>query len=776
MRPYNFISESSSDSDDCPFNYVDPPTRKAKTTTKSRVSVLPAPITSSASSLRQNSRDINPSSTPFKTITTAQLLQRSATNCPTHLSDSQRTTWFKQGRKAQRNQALLSSLSLFNQPTTSYDGPIFIHSRQTTLNIQAIIHSIDGVQIFTIDTESDRSTRDNPTTVPALLQIQAVYNPHRSLVLLIEVQHLPDPSTSLFVAIRTLCHTIFSPTNQIMSWGPIDSELLPFQHFNLFDLSRVVNHINLQADFATQWNKRHPHTSSCLDAKSQPTHNYHPSIELICSVPTDDLDSDRIRPVIVDDFINCLCPDDHRPYKSNTPLWSLQKAVQLTLNLALDKSSTLNRWSCGLDPLLHNSTQPSINSTLHELVLYAINDLFAPTQLYFHFHPSIPSQSISTNTPLRISSIITPTVASHSSISTSSISSNPTVPNYFLLADSNGRSLPSILHHSQFKLTTHAISGLQWYNPFTPHLCARALVQKSSISSTLRSCDALLFLIGTNSVRCHSAENIIQQVTALLSIIRQQHPHLSHPTSIIIIDCLPCLKPSHQFFTVSSLTSNISQYNLLLQSICIQLGFHLVTSNINSSHLGSDLLHIDRQFQPLLRDTITNLLQELSSKQNQLPSSLQVANVDHLKSSPTHLVESSSSSSSSPLINDTVPQPDISSPLTAACSLPAQPIKTQSQTRSSAANQLRNKRKHAKLTQKRRSNVLKLKVHRFWSITQLKAVLDSHLIQYGRVCPPINGIVRIQFNNPDRLLHAETTLQSDVFDEKHYLHWIATHS
>ncbi|CAF1285124.1 unnamed protein product, partial [Didymodactylos carnosus] len=40
--------------------------------------------------------------------------------------------------------------------------------------------------------------------------------------------------------------------------------------------------------------------------------------------------------------------------------WSLQNAVAVILNRFLDKSFTLSRWTCGLDPLLHTYIHPKL--------------------------------------------------------------------------------------------------------------------------------------------------------------------------------------------------------------------------------------------------------------------------------------------------------------------------------------------------------------------------------------------------------------------------------
>jgi hypothetical protein len=146
-------------------------------------------------------------------------LHRSESNCPAHLTGSKRTNWLKAGKKAQDNQVLLSSLPRFHWSTVHYNQPVWIHRLQLESVIREAIHTIQSVRLFTIDTESDRPTHQHRSGLPALLQIQSIYDVTTSTVFLIEVQYLPPPSSSLFATIRQLCRTIFTAANKIMAWG-----------------------------------------------------------------------------------------------------------------------------------------------------------------------------------------------------------------------------------------------------------------------------------------------------------------------------------------------------------------------------------------------------------------------------------------------------------------------------------------------------------------------------------------------------------------------------
>ena len=125
------------------------------------------------------------------------LLNRSTDSCPTHLSTKQKESWLKAGEKASANQHLLSAKPHFQWSKNHYDGPFHNHHRIPISFLQSIFQKIAHVRPYTIDTESDKPTHFHRHSLPALLQIQAIHDDNLASALLIEVQHLPHPSTSL---------------------------------------------------------------------------------------------------------------------------------------------------------------------------------------------------------------------------------------------------------------------------------------------------------------------------------------------------------------------------------------------------------------------------------------------------------------------------------------------------------------------------------------------------------------------------------------------------
>ena len=166
-------------------------------------------------------------------------LTRMEENCPTHLTKTKRTKRLKAGRKAQSNQRLLFTLNSFYWPESNYGSTVYIHYRTSETLLLGIIHKISNVNLYCIDTELDKPTRLNPHSTPALIQVQAIHDMNYSTVILIEVQHLPSSSSSLFHSIQQLCRMIFSSNNKIIAWGDVKKKLLPFTLFNLLDLSHI---------------------------------------------------------------------------------------------------------------------------------------------------------------------------------------------------------------------------------------------------------------------------------------------------------------------------------------------------------------------------------------------------------------------------------------------------------------------------------------------------------------------------------------------------------
>ena len=233
-------------------------------------------------------------------------------------------------RRRQQNN-MFSALPPFT-PENEYDLH-HINQRTSSLLLQELIEVARKTMQYSIDTENDYHSHR-----PALIQIE--YVRQRSVILLVEVGHLPHRSSALFWLIQSLFKVILQPSNRILSWGDGASELSAFLPCGLFSMTMVDQTcmINVQDSFRRGYNRRYPHA---------------------CGLPSDD------------DHPSCTCL--YRPVKNRHNPWSLQKAVAWTFCQFLDKSYTNSNWSRCLD-------SGDVRCSL--MVEYAANDCLAVTKIF----------------------------------------------------------------------------------------------------------------------------------------------------------------------------------------------------------------------------------------------------------------------------------------------------------------------------------------------------------------------------------------------------------
>ena len=235
-----------------------------------------------------------------------------------------------------------------------------------------------------------------------------------------------------------------------MAWGDVRKELHPFQQFDLFNISQVVHTFNIQEFFTSQWNKQHPHTPECVARRQSLDEDTDTDECLICLVNSDDTDDEFKLQHPNDDYNTCICPNETRPYKAKGAIRSLQKAIQYTFDQALDKSVTLNFLSCGLDLSLNTWNTSQDKLTRQVLIDYAMNDIFAPTNLFFHLYNTPNYKPISIQASHLNSIMHFPALKQESLV---------------VLADSHGKNLNPIIITPNCHIITHSIPGLQWVNP-----------------------------------------------------------------------------------------------------------------------------------------------------------------------------------------------------------------------------------------------------------------------------------------------------------------------
>jgi hypothetical protein len=295
--------------------------------------------------------------------------------------------------------------------------------------------------------------------------------------------------------------------------------------------------------------------------------------------------------------------------------------------------------------------------------------------------------------------------------------------NCLVLADSHASLIPPIVATSSYNLIIKSISGLKWKHDDDPVRSVYALLSLSDIKSSLIQASAVLFLIGTNSVRMIPAYEVICQVRQVIFLVQQKYPHLNQANKISISLTFPCVKRSNRFPT-SSLMRNINLYNEKLKVLSSEMNFNILDLQITRNHLGRDRMHIDSHLTYLILNPIISHFNQLI------------------------LTPSTTSTTS----NSTSDEPKAS----------------QSSFRSRESIQNRNKQRHDKRKLERRQHVIKRKLYHQWNISQIKQYLESLHVRHAYIPHFYNNILRLQFNNQEDQDFADSKLGIDIFNEYHY--------
>ncbi|CAF3314606.1 unnamed protein product [Rotaria socialis] len=146
---------------------------------------------------RENNRTMIPI-LPTQSNHYQRLLGRSEPNYPTHINSKNHTNWSTTGETVRHDQELLLNEDSFHGFKSHCDPPFHVHRRTPSILLESLIQKVSTIHLFTMTTTSDNSTSDIPKSIPALIQIQAIRDEELSVVILVEVQHLPHRSTPLF--------------------------------------------------------------------------------------------------------------------------------------------------------------------------------------------------------------------------------------------------------------------------------------------------------------------------------------------------------------------------------------------------------------------------------------------------------------------------------------------------------------------------------------------------------------------------------------------------
>lgn len=257
------------------------------------------------------------------------------------LEDIQRTLTkcrLKNAERKLKKQLLEREYESKYPPFTPLQHDRYFFNRKT--NEREILDVIEGTEETTtilLDTESTTTYRQQNR--PVLIQIELIPNNRTSMVIIIEVNHLPRTDSNEFELMKEFFRIVLDSKKTIYTWGTVQ-ELKPFAEFDLFNVNQICKPENedLQEIFKYQWQQQHRHVTTN----------------------------------------NCTC--ETCIGKKSNDKWKLMDAVAYQLSEWLTKKYTCSPFDVGLDPRLHQSNAK--DKGYHEkLANYAANDVLAMEKL-----------------------------------------------------------------------------------------------------------------------------------------------------------------------------------------------------------------------------------------------------------------------------------------------------------------------------------------------------------------------------------------------------------
>lgn len=296
------------------------------------------------------------------------------------------------------------------------------------------------------------------------------------------------------------------------------------------------------------------------------------------------------------------------------------------------------------------------------------------------------------------------------------------LPNVIILSDSHGKHINRTCS-TKFNTIVKAVSGLKWIDYYDNKLSLDSMLVLPDIRSCLSEASAVLFIVGTNSVRIMHASQAIEHAREIIQQVQRNYPHLNEIRKINIALTFPCLKFTKRFSNKDLLLSNIIEYNQRLERLSLDMNFTTIDLSITEYHLAKDRIHVNTRFHDIIINAVTNHFNEL-------------------------FPEPSTSTSN-----------DIE-------------VLSQSDQRSNQSNDRRNEKRQEKLNRKLADHMIKRKILSQWTLADVKQYLRSIHVKYGRILPIFNKTVRIQFYKEDDKNVADNILEIDQFNEDRYQEFI----
>ena len=290
--------------------------------------------------------------------------------------------------------------------------------------------------------------------------------------------------------------------------------------------------------------------------------------------------------------------------------------------------------------------------------------------------------------------------------------STTTPKKYLVLADSHAKLVSRLTTTSTYQILIESISSFKWIDDDQTHLSALHIFHKDPINSYLATTNAVMFLIGSNSLRKFTAPTVLNQIQYIINCLRHKNPHLAEKNSIGIVKTFPCFICSYAFPTFDALQHNINFYNNQLSFLATSLNFVVVDFDIQQHHLSNDQLHIHKHYVYIVSNNIFNCFDRLNSASEAVYQKV-------------------------------------------TC-------------RSSDAQKRRNRNRHLRLAEKQAKFYICRNISPQWTLKNIKTYPQQEQIQFAKLAPIRNNQLRIRFNNSSALEVADSKLPEDFFLSKNF--------
>ncbi|CAF1196973.1 unnamed protein product [Adineta ricciae] len=168
---------------------------------------------------------------------------------------------------------------------------------------------------------------------------------------------------------------------------------------------------------------------------------------------------------------------------------------------------------------------------------------------------------------------------------------------FLIIADSHGKNMASYLSKLPYTVIIKSIPGLKFVDNYQKNLSLLHMLFSHELQTALEDTDSVLFLIGTNSIRCFTSFEIINQIQEIVFFLKHSYVQLNRSGSITICATMPCLKSTRKFRTEKQLMNNIECYNEQLNRLSYEKNFKVLNLPIDVYQLSCDKIHVHFRYQ-----------------------------------------------------------------------------------------------------------------------------------------------------------------------------------